>query len=128
MELITNRTPNAVYEYTDLNRVESAVAELASMFQELGIAPNMEIKTDWDFPQNFSVESWPVQSQMVRYLSNVERIKALFPNSVRLPTSMDSLTWTGANNIEKILQIAFDRISGIKKTYRYSGELFAGEE
>lgn len=128
MELITNRTPNAVYEYTDLNRVESAVAEIASMFQELGIAQNMEIKTDWDFPQNFSVESWPVQSQMVRYLSNVERIKALFPNSVRLPASMDSLTWTGANNIEKILQIAFDRISGIKKTYRYSGELFAGEE
>lgn len=128
MDFITDRKPNATYEYTDLNRVESAVAEIAALFPALGIADDMKTKTDWQLPADFSVETWPVESQMVRYLSNVERIKKLFPNSIKLPTSMSELTWTGANNIEKVLQIAFERIRGIQKSYKYSGELFAGEE
>lgn len=128
MDFITDRKPNATYEYTDLNRVESAVAEIAALFPALGITDDLKTKTDWQLPADFSVETWPVESQMVRYLSNVERIKKLFPNSIKLPTSMSELTWTGANNIEKVLQIAFERIRGIQKSYKYSGELFAGEE
>ena len=128
MDLITDRKPNATYEYTDLNRVESAVAEISAMFPALGIASMLETKTDWESPGNFSVAEWPVESQMVRYLSNVERIKNLFPNSIRLPATMDSLTYAGANNIEKVLQIAFERICGIQNAYRYAGEFFAGEE
>lgn len=128
MDLITDRNPNAVYSYTDLNRVETAVAEITAMFSELGITESLETKTDWALPENFSVSTWPVESQMARYLSNVERIKNIFPNSVKLPISMDSLTWTGANNIERVLQIAFDRIKGMKQTYRYAGEFYAGEE
>lgn len=128
MDLITDRKENAVYEYADLNRVESAVAEISAMFPELGISDTLETKTDWGLPGNFSAAEWPVESQMVRYLSNVKRLKALFPNGVNLPETMDSLTWTGANNIEKLLQVVFERIRGIKQTYRYSGEIFAGEE
>lgn len=128
MDLITDRKENAVYEYSDLNRVESAVAQISAMFTELGISDALETKTDWGLPGNFNAAEWPVESQMVRYLSNVKKLKALFPNGVNLPESMDSLTWTGANNIEKLLQVVFDRIRGIKQTYRYSGEIFAGEE
>lgn len=128
MDLITDRKPGATYEYTDLNRVETAVAEIAAILPTLGIADNLKTKTDWKPPDDFSVAKWPVQSQMTRYLSNVEDIKRMFPNTVRLPASMDSLTYSGANNIEKVLQIAFERISGIQKTYKFSGELFAGEE
>ena len=128
MDLITNREADATYEHTDLNRVETAVAEISAMFPTLGIAVRLETKTDWKLPDNFSVEEWPTESQMSRYLKNIEEIKKLFPNSVRLPASMESLTYTGANNIEKVLQIGFDRIRGIQSTYRYSGEIYAGEE
>lgn len=128
MDLITDRGPAAVYEYTDLNRVESAVAEIAAMFPQLGITAEIHAKTDWGLPGDFTSNSWPVAGQMARYLSNIEKIKTLFPNSVILPETMDALTWTGANNIEKVLQIAFERIGGIQNAYRYSGELFAGEE
>ena len=128
MDLVTNRTEGAVYGYTDLNRVESAVKVISEQLPFLGISGEMTVKTDWAMPEDYSPEQWPVESQMIRYLKNVEIIKSLFPNYVRLPYSMDRLTWSGANNIEKVLQIAFDRITGIRQTYKYSGEIFAGEE
>lgn len=128
MDMITDRKENAVYEYSDLNRVESAVREISEMFPELGISGTLETKTNWGFPGNFSAAEWPVESQMVRYLGNVKRLKEIFPSKIMLPETMDSLTWTGANNIEKLLQEVFARIRGIKQTYRYSGEMFAGEE
>lgn len=128
MDLVTNRTEGAVYGYTDLNRVEMAVQTIAGQFSSLGIGLDLKTKTDWKLPGNYAQEEWPVSSQMERYLGNVAAVKQIFPNTVRLPTSMENLTWTGANNIEKVLQIAFVRIAGIRETYRYSGEVFAGEE
>ena len=128
MDLLTDRKSNAVYEYTDLNRVEAAVKSISTMFPQLGIDADIATKTDWGLPGEFTVESYPVESQMIRYLSNVQKIKQLFPNTIKLPTTMENLTWVGANNIEKVLQIAFERIDGIQKSYKFSGELYAGEE
>ena len=129
MNLITNRTESAVYSYTDLNRVERAVAQIAEQLRALGIGEEEFItKTDWGLPEDFSVETWPVQSQMKRYIGNVQKIKAVFPCAVRLPASMENLNWIGANNIERVLQIACSRIDGIRQAYRYSGEVYAGEE
>lgn len=128
MELITNRKSSATYEYTDLNRVEAAVEAIAAHFDQLGIGRKLVTKTDWASPGDFSENSWPTSAQMTRYLQNVKRIKELFPNSVRLPTSMNWLNYVSANNIEKVLQIAMERIDGIKQSFQYSGEIFAGEE
>ncbi|MEE0999266.1 MAG: hypothetical protein UIH41_06360, partial [Treponemataceae bacterium] len=50
-------------------------------------------KTDWGLPEDFSVDTWPVQSQMKRYIGNVHKIKAVFPCAVRLPASMENLNW-----------------------------------
>ena len=128
MDLITDRKENAIYEYSDLNRVETAVEEICRMFSGLGISDVLKTKTDWGLPGDFKAEEWPVESQMIRYLSNVKKLKDLFPNAIKLPDTMDSLTWIGANNIEKLLQIVIERIRGIKQTYRFSGEIYAGEE
>lgn len=135
MDLITDRTEadammgteKGMYGYTDLNRVESAIEELGKNFSALGLGPAPEVKTDWGIPGDFSESSWPVESQMNRYLGNIKAIAQIFPNNVKLPSSMDGLTWSGANNIEKVLQIAAGRISGIKQAWKYSGEVFAGE-
>lgn len=136
MELVTDRTEadamigneKGVYGFADLNRVESAAAKIAQQIAELGFALQLETKTDWGLPGNFSANSWPVESQMRRYLKNVADIQRVFIIQANLPASMDKLDWNGANNIEKVLQTAFDRITGIKQAYRYSGEFFAGEE
>ena len=136
MEFIINRTESDTllgnekgsYSYSDMNRVEAAVDKIAAEFSSLGIGMELTTKTDWGLPDDFSKESWPIASQLRRYLDNVAAIKNLFVVSVRLPQSMDKLTWEGANNIERVLQTAFVRIQGIKQNYHYSGEIFAGEE
>ena len=117
-----------VYGFEDMNRVESAVKEIAAEFPALGIYANVKTKTDWGLSGDFSVEADPVYSQMRRYLYNVQGIKEVLLIPVSLPKSMDDLTWDGANNIEKVLQMAFERIEGIRQAWKYSGEIYAGEE
>lgn len=136
MELITDRTESDVllgnekglYGPEDLNRVETAVREIAEQITALGFALQLPTKTDWGLPGNFSVSGWPVVSQMERYLQNVSQIQKVFVISGKLPESMENLDWNGANNIEKVLETAFGRIDGIKQSYRYSGEIYAGED
>lgn len=136
MDLIIDRTESdallgnkkGIYSYTDLNRVEEAVKDIAEKITDLGFALTLQTKTDWEPPGNFSVSAWPVESQMLRYLRNVGEIKRIFLIETPLPDSMEKLDWNGANNIESVLMTAFGRIEGIKQSYRYSGEIFAGED
>lgn len=136
MELITNRTESdvflgnekGVYCFSDLNRVESAVQEIAALFPVLGTSLVLVTKTDWGLPESFSTAQWPVESQMRRYLGNIDAIKKLFYISVPLPASMEKLNWNGANNIEKTLQQAKIRAANTIQTFRYSGEIYSGEE
>ncbi len=117
-----------IYSYTDLNRVESHVSDIVSLLPQLGYTAELKTKTDWGLPGDYSAEKYPVSSQMERYLNNVSKIKEILAISVQLPKSMDNLTWSGANNIEKVMQIAFERIEAIRQAWKYSGELYAGEE
>lgn len=136
MEFITDRTESDAllgnekgkYSFTDLNRVESAVSQIAEQITELGYAIRLQTKTDWALPGNFSAESWPTESQMTRYLQNISDIRKVFLIPTQVPETMEKLDWNGANSIEKVLQTAFARIPGIKQAYRYSGEIYAGEE
>lgn len=131
MDFITDRTESdallgnekGVYSYTDLNRVETAVKQISEIMV-LGLST----KTDWGLSDLFSVNEWPVESQMKRYLDNVESIRKYFRLSIPIPLTMERLTWQGANNIERILEKALVSAEGVKQTYRYSGEFYAGEE
>lgn len=86
------------YNYTDLNRVEAAVAEIAPA---LGLT--LSTSTDWT---NWST----VHGSLDRYLNNVKAIRDACPGDLGfppLPDSMNHLTYEGANNIEKVLEIAY---------------------
>lgn len=136
MQFITDRTEadvlmgtaKSMYQDTDLNRVEEAVAEISAQFHALGIGLKLVVKTDWKPPEDYSTENWVTEKQMARYLENVAAIRTLFPVAIQLPQSMSNLTWEDANNIEKVLKTAVERIAAIKQSYRYSGEFYAGEE
>ena len=136
MQLITDRTESdallrnekGVYGYADLNRVETAVQEITALFPALDISTELDVKTDWGLPGAFSESKWPVASQMQRYLRNIDTLKKLFSVSIRIPTSMSRLTWSGANSIERVLQVSMQRANGTIQSFPYSGETFAGEE
>jgi hypothetical protein len=107
--------------------VETAVKELSPLLPLLDIHLNLKTKTDWGYPGAFFVEKWPTETQMTRYLKNVSDIKSAFGISLWLPPSMSQLTWSGANNIEKILERAHTAATNTIKAFRYSGEFYSGE-
>jgi hypothetical protein len=103
------------YNYTDLNRVENAVAELAAT---LGLS--LTTKTNW------TVWDIPTQSQMTRYLENVRTIRDACPNASNLPEvplRMTGMTFETANRIEEILLGAWRSIEAVPR----SGEIYCGE-
>lgn len=112
--LPTDSTKGA-YNYSDLNRVELAVAEISKHY---GL--NLVTKTNW------SPWDAPIQSDMARYLANIKAIREVCPNKDNLPilpASLYSMTYTTANAIETILEAA---ATYAKQLYR-CGELFCGE-
>lgn len=136
MKLITDRTQADVllgtekgrYSAEDLNRVEQAVAELCTIAKGLDVSGITQIKTDWPHCGAFAPDRWPTQSQMARYLGNIHRLCEAVEVTAELPRSMEDLTWEGANQMEQALLLTYTRIQNILQIFRYSGEIFAGEE
>lgn len=136
MNLITDRTledvlkgtPKGKYTAQDLNRVEQATENLYDQAKELGILPPGTFKTDWSFPVLFSREEWPTQAQMQRYLANITHLCRAVELAGGLPTTMENLTYEDANHIEQALLGVYPRIQNALQIFRYSGEVFAGEE
>lgn len=137
MKLVTDRTEIDVflhnakgsYGIADLNRVESAVQEVLEIANFLKIDISLETKTDWALPGLFSVDEWNTEEQMSRYLRNVEKLcDAVQVHRKDLPQSMNFLDVHGANAIERAIERAHARLMAIINDYRYSGELYSGEE
>ena len=95
-EIIATSATKGAYNYSDLNRVELAVAELSD---SLGLG--LTTKTNW------TMWDIPTATSMNRYLSNIRAIRDYFSLDIELPTSMDNLDYIYANNIEKVLVGAY---------------------
>ena len=136
IQLITDRTKSDVllktekgyYSAADLNRVERAVEELYRLAKSVDVPDVPRVKTDWELPGAFSAAQWPTVSQMRRYLGNVSRLCEAVEIATNLPSSMEFLSWEGANQIESALLAVHTRIQNILYALKYSGEIFAGEE
>ena len=112
------------YNASDLNRVGLAVDYLTSRLRSYGISIATAPKTDW------AVDDAPTISQMQKYLADVEALRsaiAVLPTTPEVPPDMDGLTYTEANDIEKIL-IDIDRlITSMTFAWFYSGDIYSGE-
>jgi hypothetical protein len=98
-EVLATTATKGAYNYSDLNRVERAVAEISDL---RGL--NLVTKTDWGM--------WdiPTESEMVRYLNNIQKIRETLGDAADIPippASMNNLTYADANNIEIILESAY---------------------
>lgn len=146
------------YNYTDFNRVESVVkylserlvdvpVEIDDFRKELDIAwdsaflipydpsdyESINVKTDWD------VSDMLTETDRARYIGNVEHIALSLSNLPEsFPTSLDGLTYSGANAIEQSLVNLDVLLSALKKSketllintskaWFYSGEIYGGE-
>lgn len=111
-EVVTTDATKGAYNYSDLNRVERAVKEIA---EELGLT--LVTKTDW------TVWDVPRDSDMVRYVNNVRQIRNALGSNIAIPETGDRFTYSDANNIEMVLLHAYE---SVKDSLR-CGELFCGD-
>ena len=145
------------YNYTDLNRVEEAVAYVAAELVQADTdlrAYAAALNVDWDpvfavpyDPDDYHLTTktdwvedvYVPPAEMTRYIGNIKLIQAAIPDAPTtwIPDSMDGLTFESANNIEQLLKdvdAALDVVVATREGYirsalavRYSGEIYSGE-
>ena len=112
------------YNYTDMNRVESAVQFIADRFLDLGYYVAPEVKLVW------SVSDHPTKVDMERYFANIALLRSILtvlPTTPKAPTTEKKLDYQVANDIEQILTDVDRLISSVKQGWYYAGDVFTGE-
>lgn len=110
------------YNYTDLNRVNSAMRYLKTVADEQGITlvfPHT-LRTNW------SRNEVPTTVQIQDYLDNIEAAYELIISpQISIPEAIKSLQ--DANDIEKILLEAEQALKNIYECYSYASDFYCGE-
>lgn len=113
------------YNATDLNRVGAAVQYLRDRLYTLaGEVVIVTAKSDW------TESDIPTEGDMEAYLADIAAIRGALdvPETVpQVPEDMVNLTHTEANDIEQILWDVNEFIMRVLASWRYAGELYAGE-
>lgn len=121
---VANQTDKGFYNASDLNRVGAAAEYIAGRFAALGYACPVTVKKDW------LTSDAPTASQLETYRQNIVTLRgqiAVMQSTPEAPASMAGLNYVKANNIEQILLDLDALITNITKSWRFSGELYAGE-
>lgn len=112
------------YNASDLNRVQAAMAYLADRLNALGYYAEAPHQRAW------TASDMPKPSDMAAYLSDVEKLRAVIPVMLTTPDAppdAEKLTYSEANNIEKILLDINTLLNNMTAAWFYSGELYSGE-
>ena len=123
-EDVANKTAKGFYNASDLNRVGAAVQYVAERFTAQGYVVVVSPKTDW------LASDIPTASELETYRQNIAALRALLavmPTTPETPDSMAGLTYTEANDIERILLDLDALLTNAAAAWYQSGELFAGE-
>lgn len=121
---VTNGTEKGSYNASDLNRVGAAMVYLRDKFNDNGYSVSISPKTDW------RKADVPTDTSMAFYLECVRLVRGILPlpsNTPEVPEAMKNLTYTTANDIEKILETVDDMLTKSMASFWYSGDLYAGE-
>lgn len=112
------------YNYTDLNRVGTAMLTLQALFASYGYSVTVDVRTDW------SVGEWPSESPMDAYVQSLKNLRGALAQASTTPAapdSMDNGTVVIWNNIEQILLDVEDALNRMAQSLWYAGEIGCGE-
>lgn len=121
---VAQRTDKGFYNASDLNRVGAAVEYVAGRLTALGYVCPVSVKKDW------RVSDAPTAGQLEVYRQNIATLRAQLPmlyGTPETPKSMAALGYAEANDIERILLDIDAQIERLRKSWYFSGELYAGE-
>lgn len=106
------------YNASDLNRVGTALNYLAARLDTIcGRSITWTAKTDW------AVTDVATASQAAEYRQQIQDIRdaLAYPAGTPDAPQLARLTYTGANDIERILVLCEELIDNITKAFRYTG-------
>ena len=140
LHLVTDRTSADVaarnekgtYNASDLNRVGAAMNYVFDRLKAAGYDPHISPKTDW------KGDEWVDLAAQSVYLSDLSELRKQFnvmKSTPEVPPRLlatgintnDGLTYTWANDIEKILEDVDYLLTKSIQSRFFSGELFSGE-
>lgn len=102
--------------YTDFNRIESGMEELASI-----VGVSVSVQEDW------TIDGYMKVSDATRWLSNISAIREKCSGSSLIPDTPESMNKLDFSTMNQIEQILFD-IEALVKTYvTFSGEYMTGD-
>lgn len=106
------------YNVADLNRVGTALNYLVARLGAIcGRSIAWSAKTDW------AVTDIATASQAAEYRQHIQDIRdaLTYPAGTPDAPELNRLTYTGANDIERILALCEELIDNITKAFRYTG-------
>lgn len=106
------------YNASDMNRVGTALNYLAARLAPVcGMSIAWSAKTDW------AVTDIATASQAETYRQQIQDIRdaLAYPAGTPDAPQMKRLTYTGANDIERILTICEELIVNVAKSFRHTG-------
>lgn len=119
-----NVNQKGTYTYEDLNRVEAAVAYVASRLKEFGYDPSIRPVKTW------SMEDKPNKADLDRYFGNVALIRSaitVFKSTPVAPDSVVGFDVNQANALEQILVDVDQILNNIQAAWFFLGDLYIGE-
>lgn len=129
---VTAKNDKGTYKASDLNRVGAAMNYVAARLREQGYDPHISPKTDWKDGEWVDPEA---QAVYLGDLSELRKQFAMMESTPEVPPRLlatgintnDGLTYTWANDIEKILEDVDYLLAKSIQPRFFSGELFSGE-
>ena len=112
------------YNYTDLNRVEEAVAYVAERLKEYGYITHLPNTRSW------SAADVPTAGDLFRYFFNVGTLREAISVGESTPHTPGSINGFGvneANDLERILIDVNSVLTHISQAWFYSNDLYSGE-
>lgn len=112
------------YNYTDMNRVEGAVAYLAQKLTALGYPLFPTVKLNW------TREDIPTRADMIRYFGNVSTLRNALPVPSAIqtaPSADDRMDYSKANALEQVILDIDHLVDMIPSSLHYAGDIYLGE-
>ena len=113
------------YSFADMNRVGEAINYLVERLNASG-----ERILDVEGITGYTAADYITPEKSAEYLATVKAARAMFPvysTTPSVPDSLAALSYSKANDIERILYDIDELITKSEQIWLYSGEIYSGE-
>lgn len=121
---VAAKNEKGVYNASDLDRVSAALNAVSARLTENGYAVGAAVRTGWTAADDVRAGDLYAVTDGIK---TVRRSFAMFADTPAAPESYRHLTFSGANDIERILYDADLLLDNIEAARVFSGEVFSGE-